>query len=133
MSLASERYTYMRKFAPAFLEAFEFNTLEAGEELQAAIALLWDRNRSGKRMLPGDLSMPLPAKHWRSLIFKNGQPKRRVYETAVIVTLRDRMRADDVWVDGSRVNRRFNSYLMPRDKAEPVLKDTGFETWIEGC
>ncbi len=136
LSLASERYTYMRKFAPAFLEAFEFNSLEAGEELQTAIALLRDHNRSGKRKLPDDLPMPFPAKHWRSLIFEDGQPKRRVYETAVIATLRDRLRAGDVWVDGSRVNRRFDSYLMPRDKAEPVLKDAGFETcfdtWIEG-
>lgn len=25
LALAAERYAYMRKFAPAFLEAFEFN------------------------------------------------------------------------------------------------------------
>ncbi len=62
----SERCTCMRRFAPAFPEALEFNALEAGEELQAAIALLRDHNRSGRRKLPDDPPMPFPAKHWRS-------------------------------------------------------------------
>ena len=134
MSLASERYAYTRKFAPAFLEASEFNALEAGEELQAAIALLREQNRSGRRKLPDEPPMPFPARHWRSLILEDGRPRRRVYETAVIATLRDRLRAGDVWVEGSRDHRRFDSYLMPRDKAEPALKESGFETsfdaWI---
>ena len=47
---------------------------------------------------------------------------------AVVSTLRDRLRAGDVWVDGSREYRRFDSYLMPRDTAETVMRDAGFET-----
>lgn len=42
--------------------------------------------------------------------------------------MRDRLRAGDVWVDGSREYRRFDSYLMPRDKAETAMRDAGFET-----
>ncbi|MDG1372161.1 MAG: Tn3 family transposase [Paracoccaceae bacterium] len=135
LSLATERYAYMRKFAPAFLDMFEFRAPEAGEDLKAAISLLRDQNRAGKRVLPSDLPMPFPAKHWRSLIFSKGKPKRRVYETAVVATLRDRLRAGDVWVKGSRDYRRFDSYLMPRSKAEPVMSDAGFEVdpdiWLE--
>ena len=128
LSLAAERYTYMRKFAPAFLEAFQFNASEAGDELKDAIALLRDQNQTGKRKLPADLPMPFAAKHWPSLIMKDGQPKRRVYETAVVATLKDRLRAGDVWVDGSREYRRFDSYFMPRDKAEVIMRNAGFET-----
>ena len=128
LSLAAERYTYMRKFAPAFLEAFQFNASDAGDELKDAIALLRDQKQTGKRKLPADLPMPFAAKHWPSLIVQDGQPKRRVYETAVVSTLKDRLRAGDVWVDGSREYRRFDSYFMPRDKAEVIMRNAGFET-----
>ncbi len=69
--------------------------------------------------------MPFAAKHWPSLIVQNGLPKRRVYETAVVSTLKDRLRAGDVWVDGSREYRRFDSYLIPRDKAEVIWRIGG--------
>lgn len=135
LTQASERYAYMRKFAPAFLEAFEFSTPEAGKDLKAAINLLNEQNRSGKRRLPAKPPMPFSAKHWRSLIFDGEKPKRRVYETAVVATLRDRLRAGDVWVEGSRDYRRFDSYLKPRTEAEPIMRDAGFEVdprrWLE--
>lgn len=86
LSLAAERYAYMRKFAPAFLEAFQFNATDAGDDLKDAIALLRDQNRTGKRKLPDDLPMPFAAKHWPSLIVQGGQPQRRVYETAIVST-----------------------------------------------
>jgi hypothetical protein len=127
LSLASKRYAYMRKFAPAFLDAFQFNASDATDELKDAIALLRDQNKTGKRKLPDDPPMPFAAKHWSSLILQDGQPKRRGYETAVVSTLRDRLRAGDVWVDGSHEYRRFDSYLMPRAKAETAMRDAGFE------
>ena len=37
---------------PAFLEAFEFDTPVAGRSLQAAVELLRELNRSGRRKLP---------------------------------------------------------------------------------
>ena len=127
LSLAAEKYVYMRKFAPAFLEAFQFNASDSEDELKKAITLLRDQNRIGKRKLPTDLPMPFAAKHWPSLIMQDGQPKRRIYETAVVSTLKDRLRAGDVWVDGSREYRRFDSYLMPQDKAAAIVRDAGFE------
>ena len=32
-----------------------------------------------------------------------------------IATLRDRLRAGDVWIEGSRAYRRFDDYLIPQD------------------
>ena len=52
----------------------------SGDDLQAAVALLRDQNRTGKRKLPDDPPMPFAAKHWPSLILQDGQPKRRMYE-----------------------------------------------------
>ena len=135
LSLASKRYVQLRRFAPAFLEAFEFSVPEGGKDLLVAVTLLKEQNRTGKRKLPDIVPMPFSGKHWESLILEDGRPSRRVYETAVIATLRDRLRAGDVWVEGSRDYRRFDAYLPPVDEAENVLANSGLETdgptWLD--
>ena len=53
LSLAAEKYVYMRKFAPAFLEAFQFNASDSEDELKKAITLLaltMQRYQSGHRI-----------------------------------------------------------------------------------
>ena len=52
LSLATQRYAQLRRFAPAFLAAFEFDTAAAGHDLQAAVVLLRELNRTGKRHPP---------------------------------------------------------------------------------
>ena len=136
LSLATGRYTQLRRFAPAFLDAFAFDAPDAGRSLQAAVELLRELNRSGKRKLPEIVPMPFTSRQWRSAITDGANSARRTYETAVIATLRDRLRAGDVWVAGSRDYRRFDAYLPPADEAEAVLVDGGIETdadaWIAG-
>ncbi|WP_419902887.1 Tn3 family transposase [Kiloniella sp.] len=126
--LASKRYTQLRKFAPAFLKAFTFNVPQAGADLNAALELLKEHNSTGKRKLPDIVPMPFSAKHWKPLIFEDGKPKRRVYETAVIATLRDRLRAGDAWVEGSRDYRPFDAYLVPKSEAVKIMDKAGLQT-----
>ncbi len=134
LSLATKRYVQLRRFAPAFLEAFSFTLPDAGADLQAALSLIKEQNRTGKRNLPDVVPMPFAAKHWKSLIYKDGKPKRRIYETAVVATLRDRLRAGDAWVKGSRDYRRFDAYLMPKAKAAYIMSETGLpingQVWL---
>jgi TnpA family transposase len=49
------------------------------------------------------------------LIFANGAADRRLYETAVLATLRDRLRGSNIWVAGSRDYRAFEDYLLPAE------------------
>jgi hypothetical protein len=58
---------------------------------------------------------------WRKLIFANGKTDRRLYETAVLATLRDRLRGSGIWVAGSRDYRAFEDYLLPAE----AVRDTG--------
>jgi hypothetical protein len=37
---------------------------------------------------------------WRKLIFANRKADRRLYETAVLATLRDRLKGSGIWVAG---------------------------------
>lgn len=45
---------------------------------------------------------------------KTGAIDRPFYELCALSTLRDRLRAGDVWVAGSRQYRAFNEYLLPQ-------------------
>ena len=128
LSLAASRYVQLRRFAPAFLEAFEFDTPVAGRSLQAAVELLRELNRSGRRKLPDIVPMPFASRQWRALVADNAKTARRTYETAVVATLRDRLRAGDAWVEGSRDYRRFDAYLPPAHDAERVFAESGIET-----
>ena len=132
--MAASRYVQLRRFAPMFLEAFEFDAPHAGQSLQAAVALLRELNRSGRRKLPDIVPMPFASRQWRSALAGNAKSARRLYETAVVATLRDRLRAGDAWVDGSRDYRRFDAYLPPAHEAETVLADSAVQTdagaWI---
>ena len=77
LSLATQRYAQLRRFAPAFLDAFEFDAPAAGHDLQAAVTLLRELNRTGKRTLPDIVPMPFPSQHWRAVILHNATPQRR--------------------------------------------------------
>ena len=106
----------------------------AGQSLQAAVELLRELNRAGRRKLPDIVPMPFASRLWRTAVADGGRSARRIYETAMVATLRDRLRAGDAWVDGSRDYRRFDAYLPPAVEAEALLGDSGVQTeaaaWI---
>jgi TnpA family transposase len=115
---ASEKYATLRRFAPVFIDRIELQAAVGSKPLLAAIALLRALNRTGRRDIPLDAPMPFTSRAWKRLVRqggeKGGKIDRRLYETAVVATLRDRLRAGDVWVDNSRAWRRFDAYLLPK-------------------
>ena len=113
---AAERYGAMRRFAPQLLNAFVFRSNVPHDPVLAAIELIRTLNRGGGKIPRRPPASFLPAR-WRRLIFANAQPDRRLYEVAVLATLRDRLRGSDIWVDGSRDWRAFEDHLLPKDEA----------------
>jgi Domain of unknown function (DUF4158) len=95
---AAERWKTLRKFAPDLIEALEFRAARDRDPVLAALKLLINLNRSGKRDVPGDAPMPF-RKEWRRLVMDGAEPDRRLYETAVLATLRDKLRSGDIWVE----------------------------------
>jgi hypothetical protein len=92
----------LRRFSPRFLVAFRFESNVPQDPVLAAVELLKTMDRDGARALPKRPPASfLPAK-WRKLIFANGAADRRLYEVAVLATLRERLRGSDIWVAGSR-------------------------------
>lgn len=114
---AAERYAVLRRFVPRFLAAFEFRSNASGDPLLAAIELLKALDRDGARALPRRPPAAFLPPRWRQLIFASDGPDRRLYETAVLAVLRDRLRCADVWVAGTREHRALEDYLLPAEAA----------------
>ena len=110
---AADRWKTLRKFAPALIGALQFRSARAGDPMLAALTLLAGLNEAGRRDVPADAPMPF-RKEWRRLVMEAGGTNRRLYETAMLATLRDKLRSGDIWVEGSASYRRFDSYLLPQ-------------------
>lgn len=125
---ATGRYATLRRFSPAFLDAFEFKASGSGTQLVKAIDVIRDANARKSRSLPEGVPLPFTNRQWKRLITEGGEVDRRLYETAVMATLRDRLRAGDIWVDGTRNYRRFDTYLLSRRETDKVADNLPFQT-----
>ena len=112
---AAERYSVLRRFSPRFLAAFRFESNVPQDPVLAAIEILKAMDRDGTRALPKRPPASFLPPKWRKLIFANGAADRRLYEVAVLATLRERLRGSDIWVAGSRDYRAFEDYLLPAE------------------
>lgn len=93
-----------------------------------AIDIIRDANQRKARHLPDRAPLPFPNRKWKQIITSGGRINRRLYETAVAATLRDGLRAGDVWVDGSRSYQRFDAYLLSRRDVAKAVDQLPFDT-----
>ena len=133
--VAVDRYATLRKFAPALIDELDFKASRGSARTIAGIHMLRDLNRSGKRDVPADAPMPFK-KEWRKLVIgPDGKINRRLYETAMLAHLRNKLRSGDVWVERSSAYRRFDSYLLPEPAAAPIVAELGLPTdadeWLQ--
>jgi TnpA family transposase len=118
------RYATVRIFAPALLNCFEFRGSGAVASLLRAIVVLREMYGAGERVLPDKPPTGFIRRVWRPFVFKDGKIDRRAYELCVLSELRDRLRAGDVWIEGSQQYQNFDSYLIPKPTFE-IMKEEG--------
>src|SRR5208282_4571048 len=75
-------------------------------------------NRDDRRGLPAKVPLGHLTQKVRKLIAADGKRDRRLWEIATLAVLRDRLRAGDVWVEGSRAFRPLEAQIMPRPAFE---------------
>ena len=130
---AADRWVTLRKFAPALLEAIDFKAMRGSGSTLAAIQVLREMNHSGRIDVPNDAPMPFK-KDWRTLVTEGGKIERRLWETATMAHLRNKLRSGDVWVERSDNYRRFDSYLLPAAEVAPIAAGLGLpstaDDWI---
>src|SRR3546814_16796831 len=78
---------------------------------------------TGKRNLPVKPPTGFIRRSWRRFVMPDGQIDRKAYEICALSELRDRLRAGDVWVDGSRQFRDFESCLVPRTNFDDLRQE----------
>jgi hypothetical protein len=132
---ATDKYASLRRFGPAFLETFAFRASKGGRTIVAAVDLLRDLNKSGRREVPPDAPMPFQPASWRKIVLDgDGNLNRRRWETAVMASLRGGLRSGDVWVDGARNYQKFDAYLLPgsdvRADGSELPIEGGVETYV---
>ncbi len=75
---AAERYSRIRRYAPALLEAFTFRSTRARDPILTAIELLRQLNRDGRRALPAKVPVGHLKEKVRKLIAADGKRARRL-------------------------------------------------------
>jgi TnpA family transposase len=123
LALLDERYRSVRRFAPLLLAHFAFHGAPAAAELLQALDLLRDLNASGKRTLPEYVPAGFVKPRWRPHVFPSSGVDRRFYELCALAELRDRLRAGDIWVTGSRQYRDFETYVIPAATFKAMQKE----------
>jgi hypothetical protein len=138
--MLGEHYTSMRRWTPAFLATFTFQGAPAAASLLRAIDKLREMNHAARPSLPKSARTGFIRERWARHVLPGGAIDRRYYELCVLSELRDRLRAGDVWVMGSRRYRSFEERLISRETLRelqqsgtlPVTVDVDFERFIAG-
>ena len=133
-----EHYTGIRRWTPAFLEAFQFEGVPAAASLLRAVEVLRNANRAGRSSLPKSAPTGFVRQRWAPYVLPGGAIERRHYELCVLSELRGRIQAGDVWVAGSRQYRSYEERLILPDAMRahqeagtlPVAVETSFDTFI---
>jgi hypothetical protein len=111
------RYSYLRQFAPALLEAFAFQSNVKRDPLLQAIEVLRQMNAEQRRVLPVDAPLGfVPPKWWPYVVDQDGTIQRHYYELCVLWELRGALRAGNVWLEASRRYANPETYLIPPER-----------------
>ena len=121
LSLITEHYSQLRRYAPVLLETFEFRAAPVARELIDAVDVLRMMNREGARKVPANAPIGFVRKKWGNYVFTSEGIDRRFYELCVMAELKNALRSGDVAVRGSRQFQDFEDYLMPRPEFERNL------------
>ena len=103
-----------------------------------AIEMLREANCLEKLALPQSAPTGFVRQRWMPHVLPGGTINRRYYELCVLSELRDRLRAGDVWVAGSRQYRSFEERLISAETLRelqqagtlPVAVEADFEQFI---
>jgi len=109
------RANHLRKFSPAFLDALQFVQESAADETPClrAVRTLKELNASHKRTLPDDAPSDFVAARLRPLVTKaDGQIDKRAWECALLITLRDEIKAGNLSVMHSKRFGRLDDFFI---------------------
>jgi len=139
LDLIKTRYNYLRKYTPSLLDSLVFKSTKSAEPLLKALDTIHELNDSGKRKIPDGSPLSFVPKRWQKHVFDDeGNINRQYYEMAALTELKNYIRSGDVWVEGSRLHKDFEEYLVSKDdwgkakiKGTNIAVNVSFEQYIQ--
>jgi TnpA family transposase len=114
LALAETNHALLRRVGPLFLSAFTFQGVAAVSGLVRALEMLRAFYAGARRTLPKDLPTSFIRRSWRDAVTPDGIIDGAAYELCCFAELRDRLRAGDIWVAGSRQYRAVEDQLIAK-------------------
>jgi TnpA family transposase len=114
------RFSYLRQFAPAFLQALTFTPeTESENPCLEALALLKELNAGKKRTLPAGAPTAFVPKKLLPLIGdRDGKLKKPAWECALLTQLKGELRAGNLSVAYSKRFGHFDDFFIPAERWE---------------
>jgi TnpA family transposase len=113
-ALALRAWPVLHRLGPLFLGAFRLRAVPAAAATLRAVEALRGVYEGDGRRWPHSLPTGFLRPAWRDAVLTaEGTAGRRIWEAATLLALRDRLRAGDVWVEGSRQWRAVEDQLLP--------------------
>jgi len=114
LDFLDDHYSYVRQFAPQFLETLSFQSHQDNDTVLEAMAVLRSLNAANQRKLPDNVPLAFVMDNWRRFVMPQGHPTRRAYELCMLSTLRDKLRSGDIYLPHSRRYTDPETFLIPR-------------------
>ena len=102
LTLLTDYFSTLRKYAPSFLKTFQFRGPPVAQSLLDAIDLPRSMNHSGARKIPATAPLGFVPPRWARSVGAGEEIDRRFYELCALSELKNRLRAGDLHVVGSR-------------------------------
>jgi TnpA family transposase/transposase len=109
---AARAWPVLHRLGPLFLGAFRLRAIPAAAATLRAVEALRAVYESGGRHWPHSLPTTFLRQAWREAVREAGDAARRTWEAATLLALRDRLRAGDIWIEGSRQWRAVEDQLI---------------------
>ena len=110
--LATRAWPVLHRLGPLFLGSLQFHTVPPAAATLRAVELLRTIYESSGRKWPSSLPTSFLRPVWREAVLSADGAERRIWEAATLLALRDRLRAGDIWVEGSRQWRAVEDQLI---------------------
>jgi TnpA family transposase len=111
-ALATRAWPVLHRLGPLFLGSLRFHAVPAAAATLRAVELLRSIYENGGRKWPRNLPTSFLRLAWREAVLGADGAERRIWEAATLLALRDRLRAGDIWVEGSRQWRAVEDQLI---------------------
>jgi TnpA family transposase len=109
-------YPRFRRYIPRLLATLPIKNARAVAPLMTAMKTLDHLNKTGKRSLPKNTPISFARPKWRKRLQSN--PSRKLWEIAVVFSMRDAFRSGDLWLSTGR------RYAQPNESFSLQVADT---------